>query len=256
MRKIVFCLGVLLVRPVLAATDTPSCSAKSGGTQAALLELYTSEGCSSCPPADQWLARYQKNGLYPDRVVPLALHVDYWNDLGWKDPYSQNAFTQRQHQIARRRQARTVYTPQFLINGKEMLRWRSQGESELHRQSILTPRADLSLRMNRVGDQMEISAGAKAKDPSRRADLFVVVTENNLTNHVQAGENSGQTLHHDFVARYFAGPISLKPDGSAQFSQKLKLDPSWKTADLGLVAFVQDPESGEVWQALARPPCR
>lgn len=256
MRKTVLLLAGLLAGNVHAAqTGVISCSAKSGVTKIALLELYTSEGCSSCPPADEWLGTFRANGLYPDRVIPLALHVDYWNYLGWKDPFSQKLFSQRQHHMAQLHQARTVYTPQFFLNGRELPRWHYQGEDAIRRVSSDRPRADIALTMARTAEQMDISADVRARDNGNRAEIFVILYENNLVTPIRAGENAGRTLRHEFVVRRWHGPIPLDKDGAAHFKQRLDLDKTWKAKDMGVAAFVQDRDNGEVWQALARPPC-
>ncbi len=257
MRKTVLLLAALSLGTAPAAqTGAISCTARSGDSTTALLELYTSEGCSSCPPADAWLATFRANGLYPGRVVPLALHVDYWNYLGWEDPYSQKLFSQRQHHMARLHRANTVYTPQFILNGNEFRRWHNQGEAAIKRVSLAEPRADIALTLAQEANSMDIVAEARAKDSSDRADMFIVVYENNLSTHIRAGENQGRTLRHEFVARRWLGPIPLAKDGTAHFKQRLELDKTWKANDLGVVAFVQDRVNGEVWQALARPSCR
>jgi hypothetical protein len=246
--------GLLAVamNPALA---TGTCTAKSGDTTISLLELYTSEGCSSCPPADQWLATMRTNGLYPGRVVPLALHVDYWNDLGWEDPYSQKQFTRRQYQGARRKGTRTVYTPQFLLNGQELLRWRHKGKVAIEHASSVRPRADISLTLSRRADEVEIATDVRTDPRGGRAEFFIVLYENNLTTQVPAGENKGETLRHEFVARRWLGPIPLDKSDTTQFTHRLSLDKTWKAHDLGVAAFVQDRDNGEVWQALARPFC-
>ena len=256
MRKTALILAVLLAGHMHAAqAGANSCSAKSGDIRIALLELYTSEGCSSCPPADEWLSKFHSNGLYPDRVVPLALHVDYWNYLGWKDPFSQKIFSDRQHQMARIHRARTVYTPQFLLNGQELLRWRFQGEDKIRRAVTDRPRADIALTMAHKAERMDVSANVRARDSGNNADVFIVLYENNLPNHIRAGENEGRTLQHEFVVRRWLGPIALDKSGVAHIKQPLDLDKSWKAKDLGVAVFVQDRDKGEVWQVLARPPC-
>ena len=108
---------------LLAAHDPAwsACQADSGSTRAALVELYTSEGCSSCPPADRRLGGLTQAG---PRVVPLALHVDYWDSIGWKDPFAQPSFTQRQAWEVRANHHRTSFTPHFFVNGKEIQDWR------------------------------------------------------------------------------------------------------------------------------------
>lgn len=253
MRKTALLLTGLLLSPAQAGAN--SCTAASGSTTTALLELYTSEGCSSCPPADEWLATFRANGLYPERVVPLALHVDYWNYLGWQDPYSQPLFSRRQHHMARLHRANTVYTPQLILNGIDLRRWRYQGEEAIKRATLATPRADITLALTRQANQMNVVAKARAKNGGGRADMFVVLYENNLSNRIHAGENEGRTLRHEFVARQWLGPIPLDKDGTAHFKQPLGLDKTWKVNDLGVAAFVQDRDNGEVWQALARPSC-
>ena len=256
MRKIALLLTGLLAGTVLATqAGANSCTATSGDTTTALLELYTSEGCSSCPPADAWLATFRTNGLYPGRVVPLALHVDYWNYLGWEDPYSRKLFSERQHHMARLHRAHTVYTPQFILNGSEFRRWHNQGEAAIKRVSLAAPRADIALTLAQQANSMDIVAEAHTKDSSDRADMFIVIYENNLSTHIRAGENKGRRLRHEFVARRWLGPIPLAKDGTAYLKQQLVLDKAWKANDLGVAAFVQDRVSGEVWQALARPSC-
>ncbi|MEW6331867.1 MAG: DUF1223 domain-containing protein [Pseudomonadota bacterium] len=256
MRKTVLLLaGLLLGTAHAAQTAAVSCTARSGDSMTALLELYTSEGCSSCPPADAWLATFRTNGLYPGRVVPLALHVDYWNYLGWKDPYSQELFSRRQHHMARLQRANTVYTPQFILNGGEFRSWRNQGEAAVKLVSLAEPRAAIALTLSLEANSMDILAEARAKDSGDRADMFVVLYENNLSTRIRAGENQGRTLQHEFVARRWLGPVPLAKDGTAHFKQRLELDKAWKANDLGVVAFVQDRLNGEVWQALARPSC-
>lgn len=256
MRKTVLLLaGLSLGTAHAAQTGAISCMAQSGDSTTALLELYTSEGCSSCPPADAWLAALRSNGLYPGRVVPLALHVDYWNYLGWEDPYSQELFSRRQHHLARLQRATTVYTPQFMLNGSEFRRWHNQGEDAIQRVNLTEPRAAIALTLAREANRMDIVAKAHAKDSGDRADMFVVLYENNLSTRIRAGENKGRTLRHEFVARRWLGPIPLAKDGTAHFKQRLELDKAWKANDLGVAAFVQDRVNGEVWQALARPAC-
>jgi hypothetical protein len=127
-----------------------SCSARSGNTTVPLLELYTSEGCSSCPPADEWLSSFRQSGLVPDRVVPLALHVDYWNDLGWEDSYSQKTFTDRQYRLAGLNRMRSVFTPQFVLNGRNLSRWHSANSGSGHQRYGAAARISLVLSARRA----------------------------------------------------------------------------------------------------------
>lgn len=244
---------------VTGSASTQECSASSGKHTVALLELYTSEGCSSCPPADRLLSSLPARELGADRVVPLALHVDYWDYLGWRDPFAQNKFTKRQRQMGAINRLSTIYTPQFLLNGKDFRPWRAQSvNAEVADINRSTARANLQLNLRQDEDatQLQITANADVPDDSDRhnADAYIVLYENKLTRNVKAGENAGRTLDHNFVARKFVGPIRVKA-GGVKFDQTLVLAKNWKAKDLGVVAFVQDRRNGDVLQALALPVC-
>ena len=245
----------LLLGTLPASQAASSCSAKSGESTTALLELYTSEGCSSCPPADQWLATLPERGWVPQRVVPLALHVDYWNDLGWEDPYSQKIFTRRQYRSASLAGARTVYTPQFILSGNDLPHWRSLADAEIRRVNARPARANVALTLSRGPHQVEVSADGQVKNGGEHPEMYIALYENNLIGHIDAGENQGLTLRHDFVVRRLIGPVPLEK-GAAHFTQRMTLDREWKENDLGVAAFVQNRDNGEVLQALALPLCR
>jgi hypothetical protein len=118
-----------------ASSAAMMCDARSPEHTVALLELFTSEGCSSCPPADRWLQGLKGQGLGLDKVVPLSLHVGYWDAIGWKDPYAQARFTDRQRDYARQQRAASVYTPQVVLAGQDFRRW---GDAEL-RSALAAP---------------------------------------------------------------------------------------------------------------------
>ena len=115
----ILALSPVIVAPALAA----GCTASSGPNRAVLLELYTSEGCSSCPPADQWISQIAAHGFSADRVIPLALHVDYWDYIGWQDKYAKSVFSARQRDQAALWRYSTVYTPQVMLNGQDFRSW-------------------------------------------------------------------------------------------------------------------------------------
>src|SRR6185295_16953491 len=116
--------AAMLALAVVGA-DAAQCTARSTGQTVALVELYTSEGCDSCPPADRWLSSLGTKGYAPDRVVPIALHVDYWDYIGWKDPYARQAFSARQRKMASLARAAAIYTPQVMLQGQDFRDWRS-----------------------------------------------------------------------------------------------------------------------------------
>jgi hypothetical protein len=230
-------------------------TARSTPHTVALLELYTSEGCNSCPAADSWLSSLPSQGFRPDQVIPLALHVDYWDYLGWRDRFAQAIFTQRQRAIATLHRTRTIYTPQFLLHGKDFRGWPTL-QPALEQINSTPARAHLTVQIREAQPQeLEIQVSAQVLSPSDRqpAALFVALYENNLQSDVKAGENTGRTLHHDFVVRRWLGPMPIDSQGEIAYTSRLSLAPEWKAADLGLVVFVQQQQNGEVLQALAMP---
>jgi hypothetical protein len=246
--------GALLLMFHAPAAESIQCSAASGTQRVALLELYTSEGCSSCPPADRWLSRLAAGNLAPAALLPLAFHVDYWNDLGWIDPYSRAAFSDRQREHSRRRNVNFVVTPQFLLNGRNYSRPLFLDDIESRTRSInqTGPRATIRISQVRAPGQIHAQVEARTTDvESRQAGLFVALYENNLQTAVRAGENKGALLKHDFVVRELAGPIPTDADGRVEFRTNFRIEPHWKSQDLHLAAFVQHPKTGEVLQALS-----
>jgi hypothetical protein len=233
-----------LLLAAYAAPLSAACTVQSGPARAALIELYTSEGCSSCPPADHWLATLPHD---PQRLVPLALHVDYWDYIGWRDPYAQPLFSQRQRDQSG---SGFVYTPQVMLNGQDYRNWRSSAAFEhavdvIHRSPA---NADIKLTMAASASTLDISATAASPHPN--AALYLAVYENTLTSTVTAGENGGATLHHEYVVRKWLGPYSLESTVHAS----LALNPAWKKPDIGMAAFVQA-KGGEVLQAVAGKVC-
>lgn len=242
-----------------AGSALADCAAQSGTQRVALLKLYTSEGCSSCPPADRWLASLGPKGLAPARVVPLALHVDYWNCLGWADPFSQSRFTERQQSYRARGGASAVYTPQFILNGHEYRGW-FRGEDfarRLENAGAPAP-ATIALRLARVDETtLEATGEVSVVETAKRgqAGVYVALYENNLANDVRTGENRGERLRHDYVVRRLEGPLALPAGGRLALRQRFALASDWKRADLGIAAFVQNLGNGEVLQAAMLPPC-
>jgi hypothetical protein len=228
----------------------PPCVAQSGAQRAVLLELYTSEGCDSCPPADRRLSLFKTRADHAGRVVPLAFHVDYWDRLGWVDRFANPQYTQRQQVMAGLARSRMVYTPQFLRNGRD---WRSAGSPLDGAGAAATGlRILLELGVPTAG-HLALDGGISAANAG--AEAWLAVYENNLESQVRAGENSGKTLRHDYVVRRLIGPLSADPSGRISLRRQVALDAGWKRADLGVVAFVQDKASGEILQALQRHAC-
>ncbi|MFI4923127.1 MAG: DUF1223 domain-containing protein [Burkholderiales bacterium] len=256
---------ILLTAILTITTLTPAlgaeCAAKSGERRVALLELYTSEGCNSCPSADEWVSKLPSKGLTSDRIVPLAFHVDYWNYLGWRDVFSQTNFAERQRQTAQINRSGFIYTPQLVLNGRNYRRgilWDDTNEriKEINQQK---PLADISLILS-VPSAGELHVSGEIVVPGaverQNAQAYLALYENKLSNDVTAGENNGRTLHHDFVVRELLGPLPIDQQGNAWIQQTFNLKRGWKLQDSGVVAFVQNNRSGEVLQALALAACK
>ncbi len=241
----------LAIQPAIAA----ECSAKSGVQTVPLLELYTSEGCSSCPPADKWLSG-QKND--PSKFTPLAFHVDYWDYIGWKDRFSKAEYSDRQRKTAAFGGAGFVYTPQFVMNGRDFKGWdNSRLSQSVEASQKLASRANLSLNaVTETNGDITLKSTAQTVKPSdaKNSDVFVAIYENKLVSQVKAGENSGSTLKHDYVVREFFGAYQLSNQND--FSKNFTLKPEWKGRDGGAVIFVQNSQTGEILQSLALPFCK
>lgn len=249
--NILVCL--LLIWSPGASAGVSSCSADSGPTRSSLLELFTSEGCSSCPPADRWLSGLRAETGAQPRLVPLAFHVDYWNRLGWVDRFAKPAYSARQYWIAGVSRARTVYTPQFVLDGRD---WRPArtGYPEARNDDAAAVELRLEIRSVNTGP-LEIRGEARSRIPTDDAQVFLALYENNLASRIEAGENAGKLLRHDYVVRELIGPIRLLASGTSSFQHRFTLGADWKRDDLGVSAFVQNAVTGEVYQALQRPAC-
>jgi len=175
-----------------AAPAAPPCSSRSGATVPAVIELYTSEGCSSCPPAEHWLSALKGR----DDVVALAFHVDYWDGLGWKDRFSQPQFTQRQNATQRTSGARFAYTPQVLLDGRDQRDWPALAPGALRGKSPATVALELAHDANGLALTVSPGAGAPAK-----LSGYVAVVDDGLQTKVGAGENRGATLREDGIVR-------------------------------------------------------
>lgn len=244
---------IFMYSPLVNAAQ---CQASSGPQRVALLELYTSEGCSSCPPADRWLSGIASQGFGPERVVPLALHVDYWDYIGWTDRFANPAFSARQRDLVRSAGGRTVYTPQFMLNGRDFRAMSGErfarAVDEINR---MPGGADITLALKSVAkDRLDVAITATPKITGS-AVLYVALYQNDLSSEVRAGENSGVRLHHDYVVREWRGPIKLSANTANAWQQNIALKPDWVAAKIGVVAFVQNQLSGDVLQALRLPLC-
>jgi len=170
-----------------------ACTARSPAFVTPVVELYTSEGCSSCPPADRWLSELKSRG----DVVTLAYHVDYWDRLGWKDRFASPSFTQRQYEQQALNGARFAYTPQVVVDGRDRKDW---SRAKVGVEPLPAP---VGIELTReAGDKMSAVVTVVGNVPARIA-AYWAVTESGHRTAVKAGENEGSTLDHDFVVREY-----------------------------------------------------
>lgn len=221
--------------PSFAAQNT--CSAVSASTLTPVIELYTSEGCSSCPPADQWVSTL-KTANAKGQVVVQAFHVNYWDYIGWTDRFAAPAHTVRQRQISSANKLDGIYTPQIVKNG---ITTRNLSASI----SANEP-ARAQIQLNQTADN-SFEAQITPQDAHTAWTAYFTVTEHGHTSRVTAGENKGENLAHDFVVRQYV------PLGSYSGAQKLKLSTLRATAQhprqINLV--VSETKTGKPLQALS-----
>jgi hypothetical protein len=180
------------VATTAVAAAAPSCQATAAATVPTIVELYTSEGCSSCPPADQWLSKLKGR----NDVLALAFHVNYWDQLGWTDRFATPESTARQTTLARAAGGSQVYTPQVLVNGRDWRSWPQLPKT--------AAASTVGLTLVRDGDQVtaQVAQVTTTVGPAKLAGYWAVL-EDGYQSQVRAGENAGETLHHDHVVRLY-----------------------------------------------------
>jgi hypothetical protein len=186
----------------------PATTFESGETQNSLIELFTSEGCSSCPPAEKWLSALKSSQDLWKKTVPVVFHVDYWDHLGWRDRFAKPEFTSRQQRYAAAWGGDSVYTPGFVVNGREWRDWFSGNALPASSKKVGRLRVTLS-------DDGKVGATFVVESTQPRAlALNVALLGNDLESDVKRGENSGRKLHHDFVVLQLAKSNMVASAGS------------------------------------------
>jgi hypothetical protein len=212
-----------------------------------IVELFTSEGCSSCPPADAVLSRLDREQpVFEAEVIPLSEHVDYWNDVGWRDRFSSPLFTSRQQDYGQIFRLDTVYTPQMVVNGQATVLgsdWNSANQAV--RAAAKSPRAEVKISVRHDGAAFEIN---RLPQVVRTADILLAITESGLENDVAGGENTGRRLRHTGVVRSLTrlGTLDAAKNGAYSGEARLNLRPEWVRHNLKLVLFVQDRKSRQI----------
>ena len=213
---------------------------KSGETAATVIELFTSEGCSSCPPAETWMSELKTRADLWTNIVPAVFHVDYWDGLGWPDRFAKQEFTKRQRRYASSWPTGAVYTPMFVLNGKEWRGW-FYGEAVPRRSEKV---GTLSVTLTSGTEVTATFIGPR----QRSLKLEVALLGNNLDSDVKRGENRGRKLHHDFAVLQFAR-IDMTNDGG-RWSGTTSLQKEPKVANpSALVAWVKPGDTDPPIQA-------
>jgi len=229
-----------------------------------VVELFTSEGCSSCPPADNVLSRLDREQpIAGAQIIALSQHVDYWNDLGWRDPYSAAGFSERQREYAGVFRNRGVYTPQMVVDGRyEFVGSNMSKARDAIAQSAQSPKAAVQVQLDPAAEgvaagHLRFKVTVDNLQAVKRDDCFDVllaVTESNLRSSVSNGENAGRRLVHSAVVRQLRviGDLDVKAQGFTA-EPAIALDRDWKRKDLRVVVFVQEHASRRIIGAGVAP---
>jgi len=218
-----------------------------------VVELFTSEGCSSCPPADALLAKLDREQrLGNAEIIALEEHVDYWDQLGWRDPFSSAQWTERQQDYAAVFRNDGVYTPQMVVDGRAEFVGSSQSRARSAiAEAVRESKAEVTLLNRPTADgKAQVSVAVKMlPTPERqKAQVWLAITETGLHSNVSRGENAGEDLHHAAVVRSLrkVGETASNRDPAYSGEQEVQLGPGWKKENLRVVAFVQDAKTRHI----------
>jgi len=254
-------LAAVALAVLVAAPSRVRAAAPANGP--VVVELFTSQGCSSCPPADRLLSKLGSDPRFAGKVLPLSFHVDYWNYIGWQDPFSSPRWSARQNDYARAFRSDRIYTPQAVVNGTSECVGNDE-RAVLSRISAAlekAPAGEVRLTVapaasDSIHGPVAVGVDARIARPgARRAlDVWVALYQTGLDTPVRAGENASRTLHNDYVVRRLEKAFTLPSAPGSQHAGEVKLavDPSWNRSALGFGAFLQDPVTREIEGAAAQ----
>jgi hypothetical protein len=231
-------ITVLLLAAAARAADAPPSASP------VVVELFTAQGCSSCPPADHLLSKMAQEAQLQGRLIALGFHVDYWNEGGWTDPFSAGTWTDRQNAYMKALAPGRVYTPQTIVDGQGVC----VGSDEAKLRSLIAeaaarPHGTVTLGLKRDGGKVAVDIDAAPPQGfAGNLDVNLAVTEDGLDTAVKAGENAHHDLHDDFVVRRLERVFKLKGAGHHD-STTVRLEHGWKSENLKVAVFLQDPET-------------
>jgi len=237
-------LAVIALIPALVMSlgGTPA-DATSAARTPVVVELFTSEGCSSCPPADALLMQLDAQSPPGAEVIALGEHVDYWDRQGWKDRFSSADYTRRQERYASRFHLDSPYTPQMVINGRTEFVGNDSSHAASAIKDATKPRhAEPVITVQPMGTAVDVSVSNAGRN---HLDVVLAITESNLSTQVGAGENNGRLLRHTAVVRQLR---KIGKTSSGQFTGRpiIAVDSSWHRENLRLIVFLQDPDTLEI----------
>jgi hypothetical protein len=239
---------LLTAGAAMLASESPS---RSNGRTAVLVELFTSEGCSSCPPADSLLQKLDRQPIAGEEIIVLSEHVDYWNHIGWKDPNSARFYSDRQSTYARRLGG-DVYTPQMVVDGTSAFVGSDATQAnQAFAKALTNPKIPVQLSAvssdatNLLRAHLETGA-LEESFGLQEADVYVAVALNRAESQVVGGENAGRRLSHTAVVKSIVKVGQLRKGQTFAQDVQLKLDFRAEASNLRLIAFVQEPGQGRV----------
>jgi len=247
---LVFLLALTALTSPAGAGDAPAARIPI------LVELFTSEGCSDCPPADAFLQQLDRQPVPGAEMVVLSEHVDYWNHDGWKDPYSSSFFSGRQAEYAREFSLRSVYTPEMVVDGSSEFVGSNQAvASKAFAKALTVTKVDIRLTSLSIGsdDILRAHVETASLPKSPKADLYAAIALNHAESQVSAGENAGRTISHTAVARSVTRIAALRENQPFTKDIQLKLPPNTNPQNSRLVMFIQESHQGKVLGATMQP---
>jgi hypothetical protein len=238
--------------PSLSEQGTPATEDHKAAMVPVVVELFTSEGCSSCPPADAFLAKLEREQPIPNaQIVAIEEHVDYWNDLGWMDPFSAKEWSLRQEEYATSFGNRGVYTPQIVVDGRtELVGSRADQARKTIESEAMRAKAQVSVspKPGSKAQEEEITVSVGALPAGDAPEVWLAITEAGLHSNVTRGENAGEDLHHASVLRTLRKIGVADANKEVSFSKQITvpLDSSWNRGNLRTVVFVQGKKSHQI----------
>lgn len=225
----------------------PGKSGEAAGRVPVLVELFTSEGCSSCPPADAFLQKLDRQPVAGAEMIVLSEHVDYWNHIGWRDPYSARFYSDRQSSYADRFALDGPYTPQMVVDGSsELVGSDARLAGKAFDQALTAQKIAVRLSAISLGPANVLRARVETGTAPSNAEVWIAVALNHAESQVLHGENSGRTLTHTAVVRAMAKVGTAQPGQAFSHDAEVKLEPGLEISNLRVIAFVQEVHQGKV----------